>query len=257
MSAEPPYAVPPPDPPIEDCYFYHSMEIPGHGAVDGGFDLRGHADEYLGGVELEGRRVLEIGPASGFLTFHMEDRGAEVVAVDLPEGTRWDMIPHAGMDGAPDEWLTVMRQMKNGFWFTHRRRGSSAKVLYGSAYDLPDELGSFDIGVMAAILLHVRDPLGIVEQCTRRCDRIVITDMHVPELEGSPVQQLFPTLDYPQWHTWWRFSPELFTQFLDVVGFQTEAVSFHTQAHVSDGVTYPYPMMTIVARRVGSPAAGG
>ena len=151
IAGEPPYAVPPPDPPVEDCFFYHAMEIPGHGFVGGGFDLRGHEDEYLGGVDLDGRRVLEIGPASGFLTFHMEDRGAHVVAVDLPEGSRWDLVPHSGVDGPSDEWLTAMRQMKNGFWFAHRRRRSSAKVLYGSAYDLPDELGSFDIGLMEAV----------------------------------------------------------------------------------------------------------
>ena len=252
------YAVPPADPRAEDCHFYHVMDIPDHGLVDGYWDLRGREDEYLGEVELDGKRVLEIGPASGFLTFHMEDRGAEVVAVDIPDGNRWDMVPHVDLDTeARDEWLTIMREMKSGFWFAHRRRGSSARVHYGDVHDLPDALGHFDVGVMAAVLLHVRDPIGVVAACARRCERLVITDIHVPELDGQPVQQLFPTLDFPQWHTWWRFSPELFVQFLEVAGFQTERVRFHEQVHVSDGARYPMAMMTIVARRAAGAPAGG
>src|SRR5437667_328088 len=67
---------------LEDCYFYHSMEIPGHGLVEGPWDLRGGVDDYLGGVDLRDKRVLEIGTASGFLCFTMQGRGAEVVALE-------------------------------------------------------------------------------------------------------------------------------------------------------------------------------
>ena len=46
---------------LADCLFYHSMDIPGYGSVDGAWDLRGTVDEYLGGIDLEGKEVLEIG----------------------------------------------------------------------------------------------------------------------------------------------------------------------------------------------------
>jgi hypothetical protein len=59
----------------DDCYFYHVMDVPGQDALGGQFDLRGSEDEYLGNIELAGARVLEIGPASGFLSFHMESKG--------------------------------------------------------------------------------------------------------------------------------------------------------------------------------------
>ena len=68
---------------LEECYFYHSMEIPGYGLVEGPWDLRGGVDDYLGNVDLNGKRVLEVGTASGFLCFTMEGRGADVVAYDL------------------------------------------------------------------------------------------------------------------------------------------------------------------------------
>ncbi len=51
--------------------------------------MRG-VDEYLGKVDFAGQRVLEIGPASGFLTFEMEKRGAEVVSVEVTDEHGWD-----------------------------------------------------------------------------------------------------------------------------------------------------------------------
>src|SRR5262249_7054365 len=84
-----------------DCYFYHTMEIPGHGLVEGEWDLRAAADAYLGGVDFRGRRVLEIGTASGFLCFTMERRGAEVVAFDLSPEHAPDLIPSPDTDPAP------------------------------------------------------------------------------------------------------------------------------------------------------------
>ena len=58
----------------------------GVGKIIGLWDLRQTVDDYLGRIDFAGKRVLEIGPASGFLTIEMERRGADVVAVELPEG---------------------------------------------------------------------------------------------------------------------------------------------------------------------------
>jgi 2-polyprenyl-3-methyl-5-hydroxy-6-metoxy-1,4-benzoquinol methylase len=65
------------------CDFYHSMRIPGVGEVEGQWDLRPGVAAYLGGIPLRDRRVLDLGAADGFLSFHMEDEGAEVVSYHL------------------------------------------------------------------------------------------------------------------------------------------------------------------------------
>jgi hypothetical protein len=57
---------------VADCYFYHTVELPGYGVINGDWDLRRGVDDYLGKVAFAGQRVLEIGPASGFVTFEME-----------------------------------------------------------------------------------------------------------------------------------------------------------------------------------------
>jgi SAM-dependent methyltransferase len=232
------------------CHFYHVMEIPGHGMVGGDWDLRGREDAYLGGVDLAGRRVLEIGPASGFLTFWMESQGADVVGVELAPDAEWDFVPNArlDLDRIRTDRRAIMERLRNGYWFAHERFGSTAKVHHGSVYDLPPELGRFDLAVLGSVLLHLRDPLRALEQCARRADRIVVTDAHFPELDG-PLARLEPAPDSDTWDTWWRMSPELVVRFLAVLGLDDANVTFHEQRHVADGHVYPIPMFTVVAGR--------
>ena len=66
---------------IQDCHFHHTMELPGCGVSGGDWDLRDVINDILAGQESAGQRVLEIGLASGYLTFEMERRGADVVSV--------------------------------------------------------------------------------------------------------------------------------------------------------------------------------
>ena len=60
----------------DECFFYHTMELPGLGLVRGQWDLRGRFDDYVGGVGVEGKTVLDVGTATGFLSFEAERRGA-------------------------------------------------------------------------------------------------------------------------------------------------------------------------------------
>ena len=77
MGEEPLYARPRVVTDLEDCLFYHTMDIQGKGTVQGSWDLRAGIDRYLGGVDFAGKRVLDVGTATGCLSFHMERRGAE------------------------------------------------------------------------------------------------------------------------------------------------------------------------------------
>src|SRR5690242_1099326 len=82
---------------LRDCDFYHTVDVPGHGCVRGPWDLRQGIDRYLNYAHFSGKRVLDVGSASGFLSFHMEKQGAEVVSYDLSAvDGRWDVVPFAG-----------------------------------------------------------------------------------------------------------------------------------------------------------------
>jgi O-methyltransferase len=233
---------------LADCYFYHTMELPGHGVIQGGdWDLRGGVDDYLGKVDFAGQRVLEIGPASGFLTFEMEERGAEVVSVEVPADHGWDCVPYPAkrLEEVIGPSRIIMQQLKNSYWFSHAAMQSKARVYYGDVYNLPGALGQFDIAVMAAVLLHCRDPLRIVEQCGKLARTLIITDMFHPDLEGEPVCRFAPTTENFLWYTWWHFSTQFFTQFLNVMGFTTSEILRHQQHHRGR----PYTLFTAVGRR--------
>jgi len=232
----------------EDCDFYHTMEIPGLGLVQGQWDLRGYVDQYLGQISLADKRVLEIGPASGFLTIEMEKRAASVVAIEIPDESGWDFVPYPASVLEPIyEWRRQhMNRIKNSWWLTHAAFQSKAKIVYTDVYKLPDALGSFDVAVMAMVLLHCHSPLQIIEQCARRAKTLVITDFYRPELEGKPVCRLFPGPDTNAYDTWWCFSTDLIKQFLQVMGFSFVTTSAY------EGFTRGMraPLFTVTASRV-------
>jgi O-methyltransferase len=143
-----------------------------------------------------------------------------------------------------------MEKVRNSFWLAHEALGSHARVHYGTADELPPEVGSFDIAVMASVLLHTRDPLRIVENCARLSDdALVITERHFPELDGAPAARLEPTRENGIWDTWWSFSPELIVNFCAVLGFTDANVTFHEQRHFWPDGDMTVPFFTVVARR--------
>ncbi len=89
--------------------WYHSVELPDGRVLPGAWDLRGHESVYLGGVDVAGKRVLELGPATGYLTFYMERMGAEVVSFEAGFDVSIDLLPVKGVDH-PEERLRVMQE---------------------------------------------------------------------------------------------------------------------------------------------------
>ena len=190
-----PYAEPRVVDDLAECWFYHTMEIPGHGLVAGQWDLRGTEQEYTGGVDLRGRRVLEVGTASGHLCFYMERQGAEVVGYDLSDQQDWDVVPLASkdVDAEKAERRRHIRQLNNGWWLAHRAVGSAAKVVYGTVYDIPQAIGAVDVAIYGSVLLHLRDPFLALHNGLRLTrSTVVVTDLLNPRraaaANGAPVR---------------------------------------------------------------------
>ena len=62
----------------------------------------------------------------------------------------------------------------DAWWYLHRTLGSSATFVQGNIYDMPADLGTFDITVVGAILLHLREPWGALSQAARRTTETMI-----------------------------------------------------------------------------------
>ena len=209
------------------CSWYHAMDLPELGSVSGAWDLRPTIDAYLGHVDVSGKRCLDVGCASGYLTFEMERRGAaEVVSVDLdPERHAWEVVPFAASLRDRDADLAEMRDMvrrwQHAYWLAHRLIGSKARVYYGNAYALPVELGQFDVSLIGMMLPHVRDPFRILEQVAARTTETIIVTQQAP---GMPDAYAYfmpdPTTQAP-WNAWWSMSEACTERMLGVLGFET------------------------------------
>lgn len=240
-----------------ECEFYHTTDIPGVGVVEGQWDLREGLDEYLGGYDFSGKRVLEIGPATGFLTFHIEKTAREVVAVDLPmDRGFWNFVPYEklGLTGRKTEERAEVEEqfyghidrIRKGFWLCYDKFESRAKVHYGPSEELPEALGEFDVVLLASVLLHTRSPVTLMECCARLVTgSVIVTDLSYPALGDGPVCSLVPSVENEAWDTWWRFSPNFITQYLGVLGFPDNQVTFHQQSAFNNSLD----MFTVVASR--------
>jgi SAM-dependent methyltransferase len=253
-----PYAQPPAEVPrLEECGFYHTIELPGLGVQRGQWDLRQGIGAYVGPTDFRGLRVLEIGTANGFVCFELERRGASVVAVDLPESFTYDARPGASRAAGGGGGL---RMIRNAFWLGHALLSSSAEVVYAHVDALPDAIGHFDVVVLANVLQHLRDPLRALETAARYGDSVVVTeaDWMAGLYEDVPgLVLLIGAAPY----SWFQVRLPLLTTFLTELGLGEQIVTRHEQL-LLDTVDYSgdlprrvehgdkaVPHFTVTARR--------
>ncbi|SDT93744.1 O-methyltransferase [Pseudomonas pohangensis] len=239
-----------PPPPVETCLFYHSVNLSPGEEITGTWDLRPRVDAYLGHVDFSGRSVLEIGPASGFLSFHMEQRGAKVTALEPPMEHLWDVVPLAGFDraGWRTDFSKTITGVRNSFWYMHHLHGSQVKLIETDPQAIPEAVGTFDIGVLAAVLLHCRAPFNLIESLARRVRKtMIITELYDASLGEEPLSKLIARSTIPQVDTWWAFTPNFIVNALGLLGFGEAEISVHHQLRTIDGLQVP--MFTVVAHR--------
>lgn len=240
------------------CYWYHTLDLPGIGAVWGEWDLRGRFADYAGGVPLSGKRVLDLGAASGFLTFEAERQGARVVSVDVDHARRCDTLPFHGSlaytdpEGYARRRQSWYRQVQRGYWLAHRLYRSHARVYYGDTYHLPAWLGQFDVVFVGALLEHLANPVQALAEAGRRAAHtIVLTDIARQDVE--PLIEFSGRADRPEQRTiWWRPSIAFYREVLGMLGFSVVSITENSYLRLLAGPHAPpdpQTLFTIVARR--------
>jgi hypothetical protein len=238
---------------LDECYFYHTMDVPGHGTVNGEWDLRGAIGPYLGNFDFAGKRVVDIGAASGILSFFMEQQGADVVSFDLSDQFDWDIVPFKSNDNDASrrDRRSHLRRVNNSYWFCHKAFGSRARMVNGVVYGIPETIGAVDVAVFGCILLHLRDPFLALENGARLAqEAMIVADISPYGRMGSRFlkrPRFMPKADRPDWVTdgWFRLPPLLVIEYLKILGFPNISLSWGKNHYLGRGV----PIYTIVARR--------
>lgn len=220
----------------EECDWYHTMDFGQGDVVRGVWDLRGRERSYLGFVDVSGQRVLEIGPATGHLTHHMEKQGGDIVAFDVTPGGATDIIPQVGHDLDAHHRLNIAyaERVRNSWWYGHSKFESRSKAVYGDIYALPKDLGRFDVSLLASVLLHVANPFRVLEQTATITDRaVVVTEpiRRIPDSDGRAVMEFSPVDTTKTVVVWWSLTPQAIIRMLQVLGFLEFSVHFHRQSH--------------------------
>lgn len=152
--------------------WYHSIELNDGTVLDGVISLetlKSRLAHMPIPVDLQGRRVLDIGAWDGWFSFALEKRGADVVALDCVE-------------------LET---------FVRARSLLESKVEFREmdVMDLsPSALGYFDIVLFLGVLYHLKHPLLALEKVCELTRDLAIVESHVSDAGAR--QSGIPTLEF-------------------------------------------------------------
>ncbi|MFZ6004362.1 MAG: class I SAM-dependent methyltransferase [Actinomycetota bacterium] len=136
--------------------WYHTLELPGGVVTKGFFDHRSVLNKYGFPASMAGTRALDVGTFDGFFSFEMERRGAEVVALDVPDTESLDWPVPSRLEGT-----TRFQPRHRNFDVAREALESTVQRRFHSAYKVTrEDIGTFDRVFIGSVLIHLRDPVG-------------------------------------------------------------------------------------------------
>lgn len=173
--------------------WYHTLHLP-DGDTPGLFVMDAVRDA-VPWPDLQGKRCLDVATFDGYWAFEMERRGAdEVVAIDIPSFAHVDWLPHR-------RHLATEQRTGAGFRRAAATLSSSVRRVERNVYDLhPDDLGTFDVVFLGALLLHLRSPFAALEAVRSVCGGTLVSaeqcDPVTSLLSRRPLLSIRGSLDW-------------------------------------------------------------
>lgn len=201
--------------------WYHCIDLGNGNVTKGTFDIRPYLSKYGFPDDLRGKRVLDVGRASGFFSFELEKRGASVIATDLPNPFCKDYV-----GGEITRSILKARfgeKDRNDFSTAHKALGSKVVAAVASLYDLSNALNErFDLVFVGSVLCHVRDPAGALHQVfavTKESGRVIVANPIVRTWSRQALMRLHG-LDGESLTTWWLPNKQALEHLMRAAGFQ-------------------------------------
>jgi tRNA (mo5U34)-methyltransferase len=175
---------------VSSVPWYHTIDL-GHGIVTPGiYDHRPYLHHYHLPDNLAGKRVLDIGAASGFFSFEFERRGAEVTATDLPAWFDHDFGPNYRADQTVETGQIYLHQP---IQIAKAILRSKINQKYLNIYDITPETvgGVFDLVFCGSLLIHLTDPIKALWRIASVTgNKAVIATVIMPDADSRPLALL-------------------------------------------------------------------
>jgi SAM-dependent methyltransferase len=229
--------------------WYHTVDLAPDVATPGWVDLRAHVGKIGLPARLEGR-ALDVGMFDGFWAFELERRGAQVVGIDVDEIPPPD-APRIHYDRVRAEALAEGLAPGHGFAVLKDYFGSAVERVVVNVMHLTDDAvgGPVDFAFVGALLLHLRDPVGALEnvlQCVRPGGRLVCYEpVTRPSRRDRAARAEFRALR-SSW-TWWYPNAACLQEWVQTAGFSD--VHVHSVHTVTDATGETQHLASVHARR--------
>jgi hypothetical protein len=215
---------------LDECVWYHTFDFPDGTHVRGRWDYRPNVDDYIGRLDYNGKRVVEIGPASGFLTRAMEQRGAAVVCIDTSPNVAWNTVPRLdrNAEAYTEARKSLLPRLWKSWWLSRKVFGGNAKIAYTGAdalRDVEEQDYNFDIALVGSVLQHFSNPYVILSHLARLCHIIVVTEQYIPRLDipNRHLCEFIPRAESNDLGSWWLLSPSVVEQMMKTLNFRKES----------------------------------
>lgn len=203
----------------EHSDWYHTIDV-GNGVLTPGFyDHEPALPHFPIPSDLTGKRCLDVATLDGFWAFEMERRGAdEVMAMDIESWDDLDLPPRVLQELRSKG---VIGPIGTGFEIASELLASRVQKRIRNVYDLsPEDFGQFDLVFCGDLLVHVTNPLHVLQNIysvTR--DIAIIYEPYSPSLDAAglgPIAQLVGLLDGVRW---WQFGRDYLARAIQLAGF--------------------------------------
>lgn len=216
-------------PSVKDCYWYHTMTFPNGEQIRGSWSIPDFP-AYVGGYDLNGKTVLDIGTASGCLAFNAEKAGAIVTGLDAESVREFRHLPFAASPSYIDRkasrevWTEKnLQPIKRSWWYGWHSFGSKAECIYAPHEELYDWDRRFDVVMAGAIIEHLSDPVYAIGAWARVAREAVL----IPFVDVVNSQELLmrtmTSWDDPRMHhVWWQLSYGMYKKLFSNLDFDIE-----------------------------------
>ena len=182
---------------------------------------------------------------------------SEVVVFDLPFGAAPELVPFPQIDmvEAQRSGAHSMNRLRNSWWYVKSQLGYAAKAVYTDIYNLPSDIGRFDVAVFGALLLHLSNPFRALQQAAAFVDdALIVTEVDsapsLPSLQRDmpehPAIAVFNDGPLPSGIVhWWSFGPRAIVKMFERLGFE----DIRIDTHVPPGMLGKTNLFTVVGRR--------